>query len=110
MTSARAKGLLYRSEVRKILEARGAEVYTPPPRPKWIGTKQILVHDDIYGYGDLLSLKDGQLLLHQVTTLENKASHAKKIGSAPCCLWCRLKGKKEYRVFFNGMELGEIDA
>ena len=103
--NARAKGLIYRNEVRHILEDNGYQVYTPPPRPKWIGSKQILVHDDIFGYGDLLTLKDGQLLMHQVTTLDNKASHANKIGDAPCWLWCRLKGKKRYRVFLNGMEV-----
>lgn len=102
MPSARAKGLTYVREVRKILEAVGHEVEGPGYGLAFYGGRMAPVHRDYFGVYDLISYFQGQFFGHQISIPSNKASKVKAIQAKkmPGWVWSRLSnGKIFYRIF-----------
>ena len=101
---SRHKGLLYCSEVKHLLQLEGHKVDGPFFVSKFFGGKSNAVHKDIFGVADLISFLDGEIILHQVTVLNNKADKIHEIQKEkiyPIWVWCRIKesNKVGYRVF-----------
>ena len=99
MTTARAKGLAFVREVKKILEDLGEKVEGPFYKPMFFGGKTHAVHKDLFGVFDLLSYApDTQTYCgHQVSVLGKKAEKVAEILGAGMqgIVWCRtLSGKK----------------
>lgn len=109
MSNARAKGLAACREVKKILQESGYKVEGPGYGIMFIEGKSIPVHKDYFGCLDLISYRRGEMLGHQVTDLNNKAAHLKKMEGAGIegWVWCRTKNgrKVEWRVFYKGIEI-----
>ncbi len=103
MPSNRAKGMSYVREVRKILEAKGYRVEGPGQKVIYINKKPISMHKDYFDGFDLLSYRETYIKGHQITTIENKSSRAKKMRDLGLIgyLWCRVKGP-HYRIWFIG--------
>lgn len=101
MTSARAKGLSYVREVKKILDSKGYRVEGPGYKPVWMGKGMRAVHSDYFGVFDLLAIRRGRIEGHQVSTLTNKATKIKAIQEGGLCgyVWCRIS-KDDYRIWY----------
>lgn len=106
--NARGKGLIFVREVKKILLDKGFKVEGPGYSMLFFDGRVQGVHRDYFGVADLMSWGDNQFMLHQITTISNRASHEKIITETgiPCWLWCRTEDRKNrWRVFFNGKEV-----
>ena len=111
--NARAKGLQWVREVKKLLEGMGHVVEGPGYSVAFYQGRMNAIHRDYFGIADLISYHQGIFYLHQITDLHNKSSHVKTIQASglPCWLWCRVKGSLDHKIFFlrNGkIEEGEI--
>ena len=65
---------------RKFLEADGWHVELVE---QTIRTGRIVFKRDLFGFGDLLALKDGETLLVQTTSYSNAPARVKKITDSP---------------------------
>ena len=92
MKSARAKGLDFVREVRKILEGMGHAVEGPGYGVAFYNAKMNPVHKDFFGVFDLLSFDGKSYIGHQVSTEANKSAKIKTIQEAklPGWVWCRF--------------------
>ncbi len=107
--NARAKGLSYCREVKKILLENGYHVEGPGFAVLFFNGRSVPVHRDFFNLFDLMSYKDGQFWGHQVSDIHHKSEKIKAISEAGFqgWVWSRTKeGRKvKYRVFNGDMEI-----
>ena len=92
MINARAKGLGFCREVRKILEGMGHEVEGPGYSTAFFQSAIHPIHSDYFGLFDLISFFEGKYYFHQVSTIENKSTKIKAIQAKRMSgwVWCRV--------------------
>jgi len=100
--NTRQKGINQVRVVKKMLEGMGSIVEGPGYSVAFYGGSMSPIHRDYFGIADLISYRDGQFTLHQVTDLPNKAKHVKDIQKSglPCWCWCKIEGRTGFRIFF----------
>jgi Holliday junction resolvase-like predicted endonuclease len=121
MTSSYAKGNIYESEVKKILESEGWIVegqhrsarYLPDFafKKKFPGQtpplKLVMQGRDVFGSDIIAKKKSEKTLFIQVSTRENKSHKIKQVMAVDCWnfdhdtvqLWLRTEGKREFEIF-----------
>ncbi len=116
--SARAKGLDYVREGKRILEGLNHTVEGPGYGVAYYNNRMNPIHRDYFGCFDLISFHDGIYYGHQFTTLTNKSAKIKAIQKAQLTgwVWCRFnddddgRGKVGYQVYIvNGEKVIESE-
>ena len=92
MLNARAKGLGFCREVRKILEGMGHEVEGPGFKSVYFGGTIHAIHKDYFDVFDLISFYENRFTFHQVSTVSNKSTKIKAIQNKGMSgwTWCRV--------------------
>ena len=107
----RGKGTQFCNEVKKILQGIGHVVDGPFFKSKWFNGRANAVHCDIFSVFDMVSVFEGKIYLHQVSTLAHKSQKVKGIQAQKMSgwVWSRVSnGKVFYRVFIVNVS-GEIE-
>lgn len=111
MPNARAKGLGFCREVKKILEAMGHEVEGPGYATAFFQGATHAIHRDYFGIWDLISFYENVYYFHQVSTIENKSTKIKSIQGKKMLgfVWIRSK-KNKYKIFKINLLVEEING